>query len=453
MSQGAPANGWVAGLLASLRGRLFVGLLALGGCSALGVGVATYVSVRTEADQLFDYHLQQMAGSLRDQGRIAPQEQAALGNAELDYLVQVWSPDGLTLYTRRPQGMPELLPPRAVLGFSEVELAGQSWRVYATATPFRVIQVAQPLAVRRQLAAAAAGRSVWPIALASPLVAALLWWLIGASLAPLARVVRAVEDRGVDSLDALPVAQLPSELLPLVQAFNDLLARLATAFEAQRGFVADAAHELRTPLTALKLQIGLLAGAAPGPEFDASTARLRAGVDRAAHLVEQLLALARAEPGASAADTPLDLVEVARQALADAQPLAERQGVLLHLEADATVPLVGDAQGWRGALRNLLDNAVRHGARQAWLRVQAPALVEPGGLAAAWRVQLDDDGPGIAPEFRTQVLGRFQRGPGPQAEGSGLGLAIVEAVARRQGARVQLGSSPAGGLRVEIGPG
>ncbi len=430
-------------LLSTLRGRLFALLALLGAVTALAVAGATYFSVRAEADQLFDYQLRQTALSLRDQGRIAADEAASLADPSLDYVVQIWSLQGLELYSSRPQGMTEPLPPRAVLGFSNQRLGGQDWRVFSAATPLRVVQVAQPLAVRQKLAALAALRSVVPVAVALPLVAAAVWWLIGVSLAPLARVTQAAQAGGANALDALPTAGLPGEIAPLVDAFNGLLGRLAAAFDAQRGFVADAAHELRSPLTALKLQLGLLRGAAPGEEQDAAIQRLRGGVDRAAHLVEQLLALARAEPGAPAAELPLDLGELARQAVADVQPLAERAGVAIALTAPDPLPLRGDPQSLRAALRNLVDNAVKFGART----VQVSALRGPGGAPL---LRVDDDGPGIPPAAREHVFDRFQRGEDASVEGSGLGLAIVRAATRRQGADVQLGTAPLGGLRAEI---
>ena len=276
-----------------------------------------------------------------------------------------------------------------------------------------------------------------------PRVAWAVWWLIGVSLAPLARVTQAAQAGGANALDALPTAGLPGEIAPLVEAFNGLLARLSAAFDTQRSFVADAAHELRSPLTALKLQLGLLRDAAPGEQQDAAIARLRGGIDRAVHLVEQLLALARAEPGAAAARLSLDLAELARQAVGDVQPLADKAGVSLALTAPDPLPLTGDPQALRGALRNLIDNAVKYGART----VQVSALRGPAGVPL---LRVDDDGPGIPPEQRERVFDRFQRGEDASIEGSGLGLAIVRAAARQQGAEVGLADSPLGGLRAEI---
>ncbi|MGM9483066.1 ATP-binding protein [Roseateles sp. NT4] len=430
-------------LLSTLRGRLFALLAVLGAVTAVAVAGATYVSVRAEADELFDYQLRQTALSLRDQGRIASEEATALAAPSLDYLVQIWSVQGLEIYSSRPQGMTEALPARAVLGYSNLHLAGQDWRVFSAATPLRVVQVAQPLAVRQRLAAVAALRSVVPVAVALPLVAMAIWWLLGVSLAPLARVTRAAQAGGANALDPLPTADLPGEVAPLVEAFNDLLGRLSSAFQAQRSFVADAAHELRSPLTALKLQLGLLRDSAPGEEQDQAIARLRGGIDRAVHLVEQLLALARAEPGAAAAQFPLDLADLARQAIADVQTLADKAGVAVSLTAPDALPLSGDPQALRGALRNLIDNAVKYGARA----VHVSALRGPRGAPL---LRVDDDGPGIPLEARERVFDRFQRGENADVEGSGLGLAIVQAAARQQGASVTLDTSPAGGLRVEI---
>jgi two-component system OmpR family sensor kinase/two-component system sensor histidine kinase QseC len=278
----------------SLRLRLFTLLLALAALAALAVGGGTYVSVRAEADELFDYHLRQMALSLRDQGRIPDAERAAFSNPELDYVVQIWSVDGVALYSSQPPATAVPLPPHTVIGFSNVQVGGATWRVFGAAMPQHIVQVGQPLAVRRRLATAAAWRSVLPIVAAAPLVILAMWWLVGFTLAPLQRVVAAARTRDERSLDPLPATGLPDEIQPLVTAFNLLLARLATAFDAQRAFVADAAHELRTPLTALRLQLGLLRDAPDGAPRDAALIRLRAGVDRAAHLVDQLLTLARA---------------------------------------------------------------------------------------------------------------------------------------------------------------
>jgi two-component system OmpR family sensor kinase/two-component system sensor histidine kinase QseC len=428
----------------SLRLRLFTFLVALAALAALAVGAATYVSVRAEADDLFDYHLRQMALSLRDQGRISDDERAALANPEFDYVVQIWSVDGVALYSSQPRATAVPLPPHTVLGFSNVQVGSATWRVFGAATPLRVVQVAQPLAVRRQLAAAAAGRSVLPIVVAAPLVGLAMWWLVGLTLAPLQRVVAAARTRDERSLDPLPAAGLPNEIQPMVTAFNLLLARLAAAFDAQRAFVADAAHELRTPLTALRLQLGLLRDASEGPPRDAALQRLREGVDRAAHLVDQLLTLARAEPGHVLSMIDVDLAAVARQAVADATPLAVERHATLQIDAPAPCILRGEAQALRSLVRNLIDNAIVHGGDAPRVQVSI-ARVADGVL-----LSVDDSGPGIPAAERARVFDRFHRPDASRSDGSGLGLAIVRAIARQHDGQVTLAESPLGGLRAEV---
>jgi len=280
--------------------------------------------------------------------------------------------------------------------------------------------------------------------LVGPLLALLGGWIVARALRPLRRLAAEVRTRDGQSLAPLHDTGLPDEVAPLVSALNGLLVRLGSALDAQRAFVADAAHELRSPLTALKLQLKLLREAADDASRRMAAQQLAQGVERAARLVEQLLALARTEPGAPLATEPLDLAEVAREALADLLPLASARGSDLSLQADAPVPLQGDRAGLTALVRNLADNALRYsppGARVA-LRV---ALDD--GVPCLW---VDDAGPGIAPEDRDKVFDRFVRRRAHDEAGSGLGLAIVRGVAQRHGATVALGDSPLGGLRVTV---
>ncbi len=428
--------------MTSLRGRLLVFLLTLAAVAAAVVATVSYRSVLAETDRIFDFQLRQMALSLRDQGAIADDERAALEDPGFEYVVQVWTGDGSITYSshRRPG-----LPRKAVLGFAEVDIDGQRWRVFGTTSRGRVIQVAQPLSVRQQLAAAAAWRSVSPLALAAPLVALAVWWLVGVSLAPLRSLVAAVRARDAESLAPLPLAGLPSELAPLGSALNALLTRLGASFEAQRSFVADAAHELRSPLTALKLQLDL---ARRAPDDDAraqALAGLAAGTERMRHLVEQLLTLARAEPGgADAAFAETDLAEVARLAAADTVPLAAANAVEVELDAPQPQLVRADAAALRILLRNLIDNAARLAGRNGRVAVQV------AGEGSQAIVRVDDSGPGIPAAERSRVFDRFYRRDSGDSTGSGLGLAIVGAIAQRHGAQVRLADSPLGGLRAEL---
>jgi signal transduction histidine kinase len=425
----------------SIRTRLLAWLLSAVALGALlGAGV-TYRNVLREVEAQFDYQLRQMALSLRDQGVVSPEDAAAIADEQLDFVVQIWSLDGLRIYASRT---PVQFPARAVLGFADVDAAGRPWRVYSVAARDRVIQVGQPLEVRRDLAVQAALRSALPVLAVAPLLAALVWWTVGAALAPLGRIAAEVQRRDGDALDPLPPADAPAEVAPLLRALDDLLGRLRVAFAAQRAFVADAAHELRSPLAALRLQLGLLARAPDEAARAAAQAALGAGIERATRLVEQLLTLARNEPGAAEApQAPADLAEIVRLAAADLVALSGARGVELELQSEPPVPVRGNAAQLRILARNLIDNAVRY--TPAGGRVQVRV-----GRDALPFLQVDDSGPGIPAQERERVFDRFYRRAPESAgeQGSGLGLAIVRNIALQHSAPVQLADSPLGGLRV-----
>jgi len=354
----------------------------------------------------------------------------------------VWSLDGVRVYLSRPHAV---LPDITTLGFSTVTTPEGRWRVFGVQAVTRVIQVAQPLSVRERRAAELALRTLKPFALLLPVLALLIWFAVGLALEPLRRLTAQVKARRVDALDALPAERLPDEVQPLVLALNDLLGRLRAALERERAFMADAAHELRTPLTALYLQLGMLARASGEAERDAAMSTLSAGVQRAIHLVEQMLALARQEPRADSQRVPVRLDELARAIVTELVPLADAGHIDLGIAAAQPATVAGDPDALRTLLRNLVDNAVRY--TPAGGRVD----VTVESRAAAARLTVSDDGPGIPPEERKRVFDRFYRRAGTAPSGSGLGLAIVKAIADAHGATVSLDAGPSGkGLMVSV---
>ena len=426
----------------SIRSRLLLWLLATLAVAALVMGGLTYRSVLAQTEALFDYQLRQMALSLRDQGAIAPGQAGALADEQLDFVVQIWTVDGRGLYASRPHSS---LPERASLGFADITAQGQTWRTFGVATRDRVIQVAQLRQIRRQLAADAALHSVAPLLFAAPVLALMVGWLAAATLAPLQRLAQGLRERDEQSLQPLATSGLPVEVAPLVAALNGLLGRLGASLDTQRAFVSDAAHELRSPLTALSLQVQLLQRAPDEAARAAAVESLRAGIERAGRLVEQLLNLARSEPGAALAMVDgLDLAELVRAAVADTVPLARARGTSIELFAPAQVQVRGDAAALTMLARNLADNAVRHAPRGA--RVEVRVFLDAGVPT----LQVDDAGPGIAPEERERVFDRFYRRASDDAAGTGLGLAIVRSVAARHNAGVALAASPLGGLRATV---
>ncbi|WP_156382595.1 ATP-binding protein [Acidovorax sp. Leaf160] len=457
----------------SLRARLLWFLLAAIACAALAqVGLA-YRAALAEADLLFDYHMQQMAQALRPGLPSLPSGDAPLPPGEVEnheFVVQVWSSDGLRVYE---SAVGAALPQRAVLGFSNVNANGTTYRVLSVQTRAQVIQVAQDMATRRDMARALALRTAAPIALLAPLLALAVWWAVSGSLAPVERVRRQVARRQADDLSPVDGNALPAEVRPLVDELNLLLGRVQRAFEAQQHFVADAAHELRSPLAALKLQVQGLQRAPDEATRERAVGRLAAGIDRATALVEQLLALARQEARLTAGTPaqPVVLADLARQSVVDAAAQAQASGIDLGLGRADPVAVPGHAEALRILLRNLIDNALKYTPAGGTVDVSVTAVGEgsgPGadadanadahahGEPAALQLVVEDSGPGIAEEDRAQVLARFHRAAQADAQGrpiagSGLGLSIVQTIARMHRATLELGRSDRlGGLRIAV---
>jgi two-component system OmpR family sensor kinase/two-component system sensor histidine kinase QseC len=340
----------------SLRLRLLVSLVGLLALAAAVMATITYHNVLGETEALFDYQLQQMALSLRDQGEIAPAQADSLADVQLDFVIQIWTVDGRSIYASRPHAS---LPARALLGLATLNVDGRAWRTFGVATRERVIQVAQPVDIRQRLAAHAAWRSVLPLLLMTPLAALAIWWLAAMNLAPLDRLARDVRARDASSLAAVPTGDLPDEVAPLAHALNALLARLRVSLDSQRAFVADAAHELRSPLTALKLQLELLRRADDAETREAARRAIGDGIARASRLVEQLLALARSEPDAVLPVEHVDLVAIARQAIDDSTAFADSRSVTIALVAEGQGFVKGDPVALNLLVRNLADNAAR----------------------------------------------------------------------------------------------
>src|SRR4030095_14008056 len=165
----------------SLRVRLLVAVLSLRVAAAAVMGAVTYRNVLAETEAIFDYQLRQMALSLRDQGEIAPDQARAFADEQLDFVIQIWTVDGRSIYASRAH---TALPARALLGFANVRVGDETWRTFSVAPPVRVIQVAQPLQIRERLAAHAALRSVTPLLLVAPLMALVVWWGAALTLRP-----------------------------------------------------------------------------------------------------------------------------------------------------------------------------------------------------------------------------------------------------------------------------
>jgi two-component system OmpR family sensor kinase len=423
----------------SLRGRLLWFLLAAITIAAVAQASIAYRTALGDADQIFDYHMQQMALSLRSRAPLAARDDAATvdvpGNGSSDDLVvQVWSPDGVRMFRSASHAR---LPQRAVLGFSNVRANGTTYRIFSVQTDNQTVQVAQDLAVRRSMAGNLALRTLGPIAVMMPILMLVVWWVVSGSLEPVARVRKQVASRQADDLSPVSEAGLPDEVRPLVQELNLLFGRVRTAFDAQQHFVADAAHELRTPLAALKLQTQSLERADSPEARRIAVGRVSAGIERATRLVEQLLVLARQEASAAggAPCQSVDMAGAAKRAVADLIGVAQAKHIDLGLQRADSAAVEGQPDALMILLRNLVENAIKYTPSGGTVDV---SVVADGRTVT---VTVEDSGPGIPPDERERVFDRFYRVPGSDAAGSGLGLAIIKSIAERHGATLTLGES------------
>jgi two-component system sensor histidine kinase TctE len=312
-----------------------------------------------------------------------------------------------------------------------------------------LVQIARSRASRDELARSILVDTGLPLSFLIALMSMIVWAGIRAGLAPLGRLLSQVEDRAPNDLAPLRLEDAPLEMRSLVKALNELLAAVHESVAAQRRFVNDAAHQLRTPLAGLKSQTEIALGENHDPAMKARLERVHESAVRSAHLVNQLLSLARAEPESQAAamSQPVDLREMARELTAEWVPRALQAGVDLGLDeasdADAPVVVRGHALLLREALQNLVDNAIRYAGRGSEVTV---AVRREGDVAL---VEVSDTGPGIPPAMQKAVFERFVRAT-HEGTGCGLGLAIVKSIAERHAGSVAVENLQPRGLRVRM---
>jgi len=258
---------------------------------------------------------------------------------------------------------------------------------------------------------------------------------------------RLVEDRQPNDLAPIRLEAAPREVRSLASAVNTLLTAVNRNVETQKRFISDAAHQLRTPLAGLKSQAELALAASQDPQVRARLERVRESATRSAHLVTQLLTLARAEPESAMkqGQVSVDLSALARELAVEFVPRALQLGIDLGLdEANTeTVCVTGNPLLLREALANLIDNALRYAGKGAEVTVRAR---QAGDTAV---VEVDDDGPGIPSSDHERVFERFVRGT-HDGNGCGLGLAIVREIVQQHRGEVALFNVLPNGLRVRV---
>ncbi|HDR9586019.1 TPA: ATP-binding protein [Burkholderia stabilis] len=312
----------------------------------------------------------------------------------------------------------------------------ETWRVYSISDPTRriFVQTGAPATTWQEKAVNALHLGLFNTAAMLVMLGAAIWWAIRWSFGPVREVQQAIQQKAAFDFAPLPLTPLPRELRPLVESFNRQLARLKQAVESERRFIGDAAHELRTPLAVLSVQAEVALRAEHMEEKDAALRRLAAGVERSARLSAQLLELARLDAGAK--DTlhgPVALSRLVALIVADFDATARARGQTLRAEV-GTVQARGDLDEIGIALRNLIDNALRHGRKGGRVEITCEGRAGPDGTRVELRVA--DDGPGVPASEYARIFERFYRVPGTQQPGSGIGLSLVARIAESHHASI-----------------
>jgi len=331
--------------------------------------------------------------------------------------------------------------------FSDALVDGQKWRVFSAwdSSHKFLVHVAELANMRKSVGSTIAYNLLLPLLFSLPLLAFLLWIAVTRGLHPLVKLTREVARREPDNLVPLNTRAAPREVVPLIEHLNRLFVRIDVSLQKERRFTADAAHELRTPVAAIKAQAQVAQAASGKEERIHALDNAILGCDRAAHLIDQLLTLARLDALDDSVAEQCRLRVIASEVIAAIAPAALEKGVRIELMEGNEAVVRGNPGLLRIMLRNLIDNAVRHTPSGTVVRVDVANEQDAGFLSVS------DNGPGIPEQEREKVMERFYRPLGTQASGSGLGLSIVKHIAEIHAATLCMVSPDDGsGLRVEV---
>lgn len=404
--------------------------------------LAAMVSVdraRHEIDELYDTEIIRLArqvqatltglaglAKLESGAVLAPPLNATTGEADLrDLAIAAWNAQGqLLLVDREGAQLPRRLDG---VGFVDLTLGGEPWRVYYLQSPSGAWLVAagQSVHEREELVWNLLFSQLLPWLLVLPLLLLVMAWGVRHAMLPLRELTAELQGRGADDLRPLSASPAPQELQPMLMAMNGLFARIDATLERERRFTADAAHELRTPLAVLRAQWDALRVAQEGPARREAELRLGRGLDRLDRLVTQMLALSRLEATERlTASAPVDWPTLLAQVFGDVLPLADLRGIELAVEGESNdFMLHGDTDLLAVLLRNLLDNAVRYAPEGSTVLLR----FAPGQL------EVDNGGSPLAPEVIAGLGERFRRNNQQAQSGNGLGLSIALRVAALHG--------------------
>ncbi len=435
----------------SLQFRLSAWLSWVILAAALAAGSFAFISAFEEANEFQDDQLRQVAALVNQHHLPVTSSSAPQSTAETDpearVILQILPEPG----SQAPEATPGhlALPTDLPDGIQTVTVGQNAWRLFVrTLKSGPRVVVGQQTAVRDEVARNSALRTLMPFVILIPVLLLLVGNLIGQMFKPLKQLSSELDQRQETDLREVSETRVPSEIRPFVVSINRLLSRVAQSVAVQRRFVADAAHELRSPLTALSLQTERLGSAEMSAQARERLATLQGGLQRTRLLLDQLLALARAQQAISTEGPAISVQRVFRQVIEDLMPLAQAKQIDLGVPVNSDAALGVSAVDLTTLIRNLVENAIRYTPEGG----RVDLSVQTTGDSVI--VQVDDTGPGIPEDERERVFDAFYRLLGNDEVGSGLGLSIVKTIADRVGAEISLDDSglkpDAVGLRVSV---
>lgn len=424
-----------------LKRRLLVGVMLV----SVVLAVTVLTQVHKQQQELLNYQLEQVARALI-LSDLQGTAQTWDSDPALHLDVQIWDADGMRLYRSSEQIDVALDTPP---GLSSVRSGHQhdavELKVFTLTNGQRTVQVMHSQDLRDQLYWDAELDVVIPALLVMLVGAVMVTLTIRKELEPIRELDDELSRRDAGSLHPVVLSHAPTELASVVSTLNRLLLQLDASLQAHKRFIANAAHELRTPITALSLEVDNLVRGQDQAQMLETAARLKLGTQRAQHLLQQMLTLARLEARAQRRpQVTVDLQQLAQQSMMDMSALASHRGIEFALDVSGSPMIQGDPDDLRLLLDNLLGNALKFSPPDTAIEMR---IVRQGQSVT---LLLRDQGPGIAPPLRERILLPFVR-VDSAIDGAGLGLSIVQEVVLSHGATLSLESPPDGkGLLVRV---
>jgi len=360
---------------------------------------------------------------------------------------QLWSKDkGLLL---RSESAPQVPFTFAKQGFSEVRSEGGLWHVFSVsnADGDYVIHVGQQEAIRTQLTDEISEQLVTQFLVGMPVLALVIWLIIGNALTPISLLQKALTQREVSNLKPLSVDNLPNEIVPVISALNSLFGQLEKAFEHERRFTADASHELRTPLAGLLTQVQVALKTQDEQIQRQALKRIEQAVNKMSYMVQQLLTFSRIDSEPEYLEkTAIKLVSEVIQVITDLEPEAYKKSIEVEFIEESSAEIVANPQLLNILIRNIIDNAIKYTPEYGNIKIYLTDKEKNVEL------RVEDSGPGIAPEAYEKSLKRFHRlaETASAAQGTGLGFSIVQRIVAIHCAEFSLGVSELDGLKVTV---